>query len=117
MKTRILNIPEFSDYLKVGPVKSDELHVVNFDEKHNIRLQSDPVTIDFYLLAIKPPIDDQLIRSCGLKVKPHFFRYLNEITGVQMINKIISSFRLLFQLSFHHPKKMLPYIHSNSYIY
>lgn len=63
MKTRILNIPEFSDYLKVGPVKSDELHVVNFDEKHNIRLQSDPVTIDFYLLAIKPPIDDQLIKQ------------------------------------------------------
>ena len=61
MKTRILNIPEFSRYLNVGNVKSDDLHVVNFEDKKDIRLQSDPVTIDFYLLAIKPPIDGKLI--------------------------------------------------------
>lgn len=61
MKTRILNIPEFSKYLNVGNVKSDDLHVVNFEDKKDIRLQSDPVTIDFYLLAIKPPIDDKLM--------------------------------------------------------
>jgi len=61
MKTRILNIPEFSRYLNVGNVKSDDLHVVNFEDKKDIRLQSDPVTIDFYLLAIKPPIDDKLM--------------------------------------------------------
>ncbi len=61
MKTKILNIPEFSRYLNVGNVKSDDLHVINFEDKKDIRLQSDPVTIDFYLLAIKPPIDDRLI--------------------------------------------------------
>ncbi|MFT3932565.1 MAG: hypothetical protein QM726_03025 [Chitinophagaceae bacterium] len=61
MKNRILNIREFCRYLNVDGLKNDELHIVNFAETENVRLISDPVTIDFYLLAIKPPIDKNLV--------------------------------------------------------
>ena len=57
MKAKILDIPEFSRYLNINGLKSNDLHIVNFEEKENVRLVSEPVTIDFYLLAIKPPMD------------------------------------------------------------
>lgn len=61
MKTKILSIPEFSRYLNVDGLKSDELHIVDFQDKKDIRLKSDPVTIDFYLLAIKPPMEVKFV--------------------------------------------------------
>ncbi|UUC44423.1 helix-turn-helix domain-containing protein [Flavobacterium cerinum] len=60
MKTKILDIKEFSRHLNCGKLKNDALHVINFEEEDHIRLASDPVTIDFYLLAIKPPMDTKL---------------------------------------------------------
>jgi AraC-like DNA-binding protein len=60
MSTKILSIPEFCRYLNVGGLKSEDLHVVNFEGKNEMRLKSEPVTIDFYLLAIKPPMDSKL---------------------------------------------------------
>ncbi len=60
MKTKILDIPEFSRYLNIGGLKSSDLHIVDFEGKENVRLVSEPVTIDFYMLAIKPPMDSKL---------------------------------------------------------
>ncbi|MEJ5102363.1 helix-turn-helix domain-containing protein [Chryseobacterium sp. MYb328] len=57
MSMKILNIPEFCRYLNVGPLKSDDLHIVDFEAENDIRLKSEPVTIDFYLLAIKPSME------------------------------------------------------------
>lgn len=57
MKTKILSIPEFSRYLNVDRLKSDDLHIVDFEKYNDIRLKSEPVIIDFYLLAIKPPME------------------------------------------------------------
>lgn len=57
MKGKILDIREFSRYINIDGLKSSDLHIVNFGGKENIRLASEPVTIDFYLLAIKPPLD------------------------------------------------------------
>ena len=57
MSTKILDIPQFSRYLNIDGLKSNELHIVNFEGKENVRLALEPVTIDFYLLAIKPPMD------------------------------------------------------------
>lgn len=57
MSIKILNIPEFCNYLNVDNLKSDDLHIVDFETQNDIRLKSEPVTIDFYLLAIKPPIE------------------------------------------------------------
>ncbi|NIF07112.1 AraC family transcriptional regulator [Chryseobacterium sp. Tr-659] len=62
MTTKILSIPEFSRYLNIGDeLKSDDLHIFDFHGKEDIRLKSEPVTIDFYLLAIKPPMDHKLV--------------------------------------------------------
>ncbi|PKF73622.1 AraC family transcriptional regulator [Chryseobacterium sp. PMSZPI] len=61
MNTKILSIPEFSRYLNVDGLKSDDLHIVDFQEHQDLRLKSEPVTIDFYLLAIKPPMDQKLV--------------------------------------------------------
>lgn len=60
MKSKILDIFEFSRYLNIDGLKSNDLHIVNFEGKENVRLVSEPVTIDFYLLAIKPPMDVKL---------------------------------------------------------
>lgn len=61
MSTKILNIPEFCSYLNVGHLKNEDLHIVDFETQNDIRLKSQRVTIDFYLLAIKPPMDNKLI--------------------------------------------------------
>lgn len=57
MKTKILSISDFSRYLNVDGLKNDDLHIVDFEKYNDIRLKSEPVTIDFYLLAIKPPME------------------------------------------------------------
>ena len=61
MKNKILDIPEFCRYLNVNGLKSNELHIVDFEDKKEVRLKSNPVIIDFYLLAIKPPMDNKLV--------------------------------------------------------
>lgn len=61
MRTKILDIAEFSRHLNVGNLKSNDLHIVNFKGKDNVRLSSEPVTIDFYLLAIKPPMNPKFV--------------------------------------------------------
>ncbi|MDN3694802.1 helix-turn-helix domain-containing protein [Chryseobacterium tructae] len=60
MSIKILNISEFCHYLNVDGLKSDDLHIIDFDGKQEVRLKSEPVAIDFYLLAIKPPLDNRL---------------------------------------------------------
>lgn len=60
MKSKILDIPEFCRYLNVNGLKNGDLHIVDFEGKDDIRLKSAAVTIDFYLLAIKPPMDSKL---------------------------------------------------------
>ncbi|MBC9914263.1 helix-turn-helix domain-containing protein [Chitinophaga varians] len=58
MAKRIFNIREFSNYLNISKgFKNEELHIVDFADQQDIRLKSAPVTIDFYLIAIKPPFD------------------------------------------------------------
>ncbi|MDR6462640.1 hypothetical protein J2783_001123 [Chryseobacterium sediminis] len=38
--------------LNVTKPKNEDLLIINYEHEDNIRLQSDSVTIDFYLLAI-----------------------------------------------------------------
>lgn len=60
MKNKILDIPEFCKHLNVGELKNNDLHIINFENREDVRLKSDPVIIDFYLLAIKPPINNKM---------------------------------------------------------
>nr|WP_315032960.1 helix-turn-helix domain-containing protein [uncultured Chryseobacterium sp.] len=59
--TKIFSIPEFSRYLNVDGLKNDDLHIVDFQYHRDLRLKSEPVTIDFYLLAIKPPMEKEFV--------------------------------------------------------
>nr|WP_295869514.1 helix-turn-helix domain-containing protein [uncultured Chitinophaga sp.] len=62
MAKHIFNIREFSDYLNISKgFKNEALHIANFEEQDDVRLQSGPVTIDFYLIAIKPPLDKRFV--------------------------------------------------------
>lgn len=51
------NIKRFAEYLNVTTPKDENLLVINYENETNIRLKSDPIVIDFYLLAVKPPLD------------------------------------------------------------
>lgn len=55
--SKIYNIPDFLNYLHSQAPKSDVTHVIHYDEEPTIRLESKPVTINFYFLAIKQTID------------------------------------------------------------
>jgi AraC-like DNA-binding protein len=51
------SIPEFLKYVNIGIPKNDMIHLTRYDEHQNIRQNSKPVQIDFYLMAIKLGFD------------------------------------------------------------
>ncbi|MEZ5427896.1 MAG: helix-turn-helix domain-containing protein [Pyrinomonadaceae bacterium] len=53
----IYNIPEFLKYLNVEGCKSNSINVIKYDDHKNLRLKSDPVSFDFYMLAIKSNLE------------------------------------------------------------
>ncbi len=55
-----LNIIDFARYLNIESSKSDDIHIVQYESQSEIRLQSKPIHIDFYLLAIKKNCDNNL---------------------------------------------------------
>jgi len=57
---RIFNIKDFSKYLNITELKNEDLHIINFENEKKMRQNSPAVTIDFYLLAIKPPLGKAL---------------------------------------------------------
>lgn len=50
-------ISEFAEYLNIDNQKSDDILMVLYDNESNIPLKSNPVKIDFYLLALKLDFD------------------------------------------------------------
>ncbi|CAD0224551.1 protein of unknown function [Chryseobacterium sp. JV274] len=57
MTNKIFNIKEFASYFNVTRSENEDLLIINYKHENNLRLKSDSVTIDFYLLAIKPPLE------------------------------------------------------------
>lgn len=53
------NIPTFLKYINVKGTSSDSMQVIHYDEHKDILLKSEPVELDFYLIAIKSNIDVQ----------------------------------------------------------
>lgn len=53
------NIPTFLKYINVKGTSNDSIQVVHYDEHKDILLKSEPVELDFYLIAIKSNIDVQ----------------------------------------------------------
>ena len=51
------NIPKFLKYLNINSFKADAIDVLRYDEHKDLKLKSEPIGIDFYLLAIKSNFD------------------------------------------------------------
>lgn len=77
MVSKIFNIKEFASYLNVSKPKNDDLLIVNYENEANIRLQSDSITIDFYLLAIKPPLEKNVAKTILLEDQAKSFMYVD----------------------------------------
>lgn len=77
MVNKIFNIREFASYLNVTKPKNDNLLIVNYENEDNIRLQSSSITIDFYLLAIKPPLEKNFKETQFLEDQAKSFMYVD----------------------------------------
>ncbi len=77
MSKKIYSIREFTKYLNIGHLKSEDLQIVNFEEEKDVRLKSAPVTIDFYLLAIKPVLDKRVVADNRLADQSSSYMYLD----------------------------------------
>ncbi|WP_060875594.1 helix-turn-helix domain-containing protein [Myroides odoratus] len=53
------NISAFLKYINVKGSTNDNIQVIHYDDHKDIRLKSEPVELDFYLIAIKNNIDVQ----------------------------------------------------------
>ncbi|RKE42588.1 helix-turn-helix domain-containing protein [Sphingobacterium detergens] len=53
------NIPAFLKYINVKASSNDSIQVIHYDQQKEILLKSDPVELDFYLIAIKNNIEVQ----------------------------------------------------------
>lgn len=51
------NIPAFLKYINVNSKNDDGVQVIHYDEHKNMLLKSEPVQLEFYLIAIKNNID------------------------------------------------------------
>lgn len=54
--SKVYNIPSLLKYINVKGNNSDLIQVVHYDQHPNILLKSNPIEIDFYLLALKDNI-------------------------------------------------------------
>ncbi|WP_313185943.1 helix-turn-helix domain-containing protein [Sphingobacterium siyangense] len=77
MTNKIFNIKEFASYLNVTKPKNEDLLIINYEHEDNLRLQSDSVTIDFYLLAIKPPLEKNFKETQFLEDQAKSFMYVD----------------------------------------
>ncbi|ODS87578.1 MAG: transcriptional regulator [Cytophagaceae bacterium SCN 52-12] len=57
--SKIHNIPSFLKYINVKGSTNDNIQVIHYDDHKDIRMKSEPVKLDFYLIAIKNNIDVQ----------------------------------------------------------
>lgn len=55
------NIPDFAKYLNIENPKDEDILMVLYDDKSKVPLKSEPIKIDFYLLALKLDFDDSII--------------------------------------------------------
>jgi len=58
-KEKPFDIPAFLDYIRIEGTKDKQLHVAEYDTNSTLLLESTPIGIDFYLLAIKTNPDIQ----------------------------------------------------------
>lgn len=77
MSSRIYSLQEFAKYLNIPPSKDEDMLIISYEDYRDIRLQSDAVTIDFYLLAIKPPLEKVREKLAFIEDQHKYFMYVD----------------------------------------
>ncbi|MGV0751325.1 helix-turn-helix domain-containing protein [Empedobacter brevis] len=77
MAHKIFSIREFAAYLNVPAPANEDLLIISYEDYNDIRLQSDTVTIDFYLLAIKPPLERKFKTTQFLEDQAKSYMYVD----------------------------------------
>ena len=54
---KTFNIPSFLKYMNIDASDNNQIQVIHYDEHPNLLLKSEPVQLDFYLMALKDNID------------------------------------------------------------
>ncbi len=54
---KTFNIPSFLKYMNIDASDNNQIQVIHYDEHPNLLLESEPVQLDFYLMALKDNID------------------------------------------------------------
>lgn len=73
----IFNIQDFVKYANFSPAKNEHLHIVDFGKEKDILRKSEKINIDFYLLAIKPPLEKNRIIDQKFEDQAHSFLYVD----------------------------------------
>lgn len=77
MVKKIFNIPEFVEYAQFSPLRNEHLHIVDFGKEKEILRKSEKINIDFYLLAIKPPMEKGRIIEQKFDDRANSFLYVD----------------------------------------
>ena len=77
MVRKIFNIQEFTDYARFSPAKNENLQIISFENEKNILRKSRQINIDFYLLAIKPPLEKKFIADQKFEDQANSFLYVD----------------------------------------
>ncbi|MGC4129013.1 MAG: helix-turn-helix domain-containing protein [Bergeyella sp.] len=77
MVKKIFTIPEFVEYAKFSSLKNEKLHIVNFANEKDFLRKSQKINIDFYLLAIKPPMEKNQIIEQKFDDQANSFLYVD----------------------------------------
>lgn len=114
----ILNIQDFVKYANFSPVKNEHLHIVDFGKEKDILRQSEKVNIDFYLLAIKPPLEKNRIIDRKFEDQANSFLYVDcpQNTMAWDVNEPDSGYVILVDAKLiQHVAKAYNFAHYNNH--
>ncbi len=118
MVKKIFNIKEFVDYAKFSPLKNEDLHIVNFANEKDFLRKSRQINIDFYLLAIKPPLEKDQIIDQKFEDQANSFLYVDcpQNTMAWDVNEPDSGYVIMVAAKLvHRVAKAYNFVHYNNH--
>lgn len=118
MVKKIFNIQEFVDYARFSPVKNENLHIVNFENEKDILRKSQQINIDFYLMAIKPPLEKNQIIDQKFEDQANSFLYVDcpQNTMAWDVNEPDSGYVIMVDSKLiRHVAKAYNFVHYNNH--
>lgn len=83
MAEKLFNLPHFLKYMDYSGIKDDDIHIVDFATEEHGLLKSDPISIDFYLFALKPPIHKNLVYQVPLEDRSSSYMFVQSPNSSQ----------------------------------